>query len=1240
MTITLKGKTYKEGQKLSPDEVEHLALEWFGESFSYSADGMTMYYPCNVCDSEDGEGRLKPQRHGLGKDFNGASNCFRGGTDKEDRCYSSRNIWQYKRDLIKSGKTLPLELSNTIKHYGSVNIGKKASGLAKRGQEIDDRLRYELEKECSIKDGEDTMLYKRNQDDFLDITIPQLSLEPLYNEDGSCDYRLGQIRFPKREGKSKSFTGVTYDIKKDMLIVGLNGKLMPSFYGLDRVPIGEEKLISVESPKAACMLQQLLKDEAYVIAKSGLHFTDNTPQYLAKFADKLVTDCPDYDETGATKSLKMIRQVQTIEGVDVPYAQIFADYYKDPDEKDPKFDREIYKGYGIENRIMEYDMQYMDPEAHKNRVKNAGVGASFLDFDDTNNEITPKIAVSRLVLEQTDRTEVVAKQLRDWRCKPRIKKESVDTYNKVQDKYVSTMEKKKAISVIISGTGTGKTTQAGQLVGKSINTDKDSIYLFLTARRINVHGYLRGVNTNVEAPADYMQNYLDRKEGYGGTIRENAVVGVDSILRVDRDADIGILVVDEFVQILKQFFLSGTEIRKDRREAFFLFIQLLNKASMVLIMDAGIHQNHIDILKSWGLNKPIHVTENTYHKEKRIAKANSSSHAMSLALEDAMQGKMTFVGFAMRNQAKIFRSLVLGNSKLTSEQVLFIHADSPIEDKQIARSTEALRQAGIKMLIMTPTGETGLDYQNDFDSVYVIANAPYATAYFIMQISGRARKGKHTCVYVKKDSTSEAKTLKQVRDEAKYRIRLDDANRKKEKQEKANRNTIIDIEPEESESGIQADDRDSEEYTRFFNTATLMEYYEMQESYYANSNYSAECRYRGWEEVEAVESVIPAKQFKKKMAIATLNWETEFRRNSSKALPKPLQEWKDLSNRKRQGEGLTRVEYLNYVSGFYQHNSCGAKDEVVQKEFFKDRPDTCAKNIGKHRWLRLYAAAEKDTDISQLLKRRQAKSDPKGSPRDTKPKVIYSIFLEVLAILYKGKLPNVNNLPDVLWTPDNIAKFNKFMYNTIFMEGKTPFRILLDTGTIKQSEYTQEDAVKSRSYLMRSFNNILGLKHIRKAPRLYNSKTGLQDRVWVLDKEVTGALMRSGNKSFIADILENTEYLDSLKKNKAVPNYKVKEETAYRKTMVKNYNQACKEDAKISYTLNQEQRDKIDTLYGKENLAKAIARSQASLQHREVSIYTSLCCKLAEDGVKSDKKTEVAPKIDPNLNNNSLYDIF
>lgn len=277
----------------------------------------------------------------------------------------------------------------------------------------------------------------------------------------------------------------------------------------------------------------------------------------------------------------------------------------------------------------------------------------------------------------------------------------------------------RGVFVLASGKGTGKTNLIAQIV-------KDAPKVVSLSHRIALQrNTCKRWNLNFKNDLDKVKGRFCNSEGY--TLRIGLCV--DSILSI-RGEDIkgGILVIDEFMQVLRHLFTSETCAQKGNRGALIEHLNyLISIARLVILADADANDLGVNYIQQWRSpgDQPPTIVLNEYvgpNFDAIFLETQKIEDAYQRLIDDITLNKKIFVATDGRKAAtKLAKKL---KRLFPTKTGLLISSETSGEQKQRAFITDPnLHTQRYDWVIATPSLGTGISIEIDhYDLVYGLFN--------------------------------------------------------------------------------------------------------------------------------------------------------------------------------------------------------------------------------------------------------------------------------------------------------------------------------------------------------------------------------------------------------------------------------------------------------------------------------------------------------------------------------------
>jgi Domain of unknown function (DUF3854)/Origin of replication binding protein len=270
------------------------------------------------------------------------------------------------------------------------------------------------------------------------------------------------------------------------------------------------------------------------------------------------------------------------------------------------------------------------------------------------------------------------------------------------------------ILVLASAKGTGKTKAIVDLV------QGDSRILAL-GHRISL---MRNLCDRMDL--DY-RNDLDEFRGQAiNAVGVTHRVGlcVDSLGKINPDEfSGGIVVIDEFMQVLRHLLLSQTCNQDGKRPALLARLgQVVRNARLVILADADAADIGIDYFRALrGDNQPVHLIRNDFQPEGfpvRFLAAKQDDPIVAEILEDISAGRKIFVATDSLNGSEALKHLI--DNLKSAPRGLIINSKTSSEPEQrdfITNPNQTVQQ--YDWILATPSLSTGVSIEVEhFEKVY------------------------------------------------------------------------------------------------------------------------------------------------------------------------------------------------------------------------------------------------------------------------------------------------------------------------------------------------------------------------------------------------------------------------------------------------------------------------------------------------------------------------------------------
>jgi hypothetical protein len=303
---------------------------------------------------------------------------------------------------------------------------------------------------------------------------------------------------------------------------------------------------------------------------------------------------------------------------------------------------------------------------------------------------------------------------------------------------------------VMANMGIGKTIQLVEYIKKL--EDKSNI-IIISFRRTFTSEILRRFPT--------FESYININGIIKLSERNRVVVQVESLHRIQLDAPLTLMVLDESESNLSQF---SSGLNRNVLAAFDVFKKMIKTAQYVIAMDANLSDRTLSILKCLRGN-PIFLHHNTYkNKTDHTCKiVKSTSFSLSLQTDIKNGNKLVIATNVKLMAIKFYKEIKV---LFPEKKVLLITGETSKKEKDRIYSDVNKTLIEYDIVIYTPTMTAGVSFEQEhFDKLYGYFISESCDGYTCDQMIGRIRnlRKKEYVIYLRNGPGGNPTTVKEIR---------------------------------------------------------------------------------------------------------------------------------------------------------------------------------------------------------------------------------------------------------------------------------------------------------------------------------------------------------------------------------------------------------------------------------------------------------------------------------------------
>jgi hypothetical protein len=301
-----------------------------------------------------------------------------------------------------------------------------------------------------------------------------------------------------------------------------------------------------------------------------------------------------------------------------------------------------------------------------------------------------------------------------WQWRKQAELTAIPTQIVHQAEFQPTNLPEAGILVLASAKGTGKTKAIVNLV-------QDAPRVLALGHRIALMRNLCDrMGLDYRSDVDEFRGQAFNADG----VTHRVGLCVDSLGKINPEEFVGaIVVIDEFVQVLRHLLLSNTCNQNGKRPALLARLgQIIRNASLVVLADADAADIGIDYFRTLrGDDQPIHLIRNDFQPEGfpvRFLNAKQDDPIVAEILEDITAGRKVFIATDSLNGSEALKQLI--DNLESSAHGLIINSKTSGEPAQRDFITNPNANAPqYNWILATPSLSTGVSIEVDhFEKVY------------------------------------------------------------------------------------------------------------------------------------------------------------------------------------------------------------------------------------------------------------------------------------------------------------------------------------------------------------------------------------------------------------------------------------------------------------------------------------------------------------------------------------------